>query len=182
MSLKTRIEDLAVRIATEVKTIKTQYSGNNQGDLTTLATTDKTSLLAAVNELKALIDAINAAGYGIGDLVSTNNLSDVADATAALANLGGLTQAEVDVRIQLIVGSAPAALDTLAELAAALGDDANFATSVNNALTKRLRFDAAQTLTEGEKTQGQVNLDVYSRPEIGNPDSNFVTTFEAALV
>lgn len=182
MSLKTRIDDLAVRIATEVKTMKMHYAGNNQGGLTTLATADKTSLLAAINELKGLIDTINNAGYDVGDLLSTNNLSDVADAAAALANLGGLTQAQVDARVQLIVGSAPAALDTLAELAAALGDDANFASTVNNALTKRLRFDAAQTLTAGEKSQGQVNLDVYSRAEIGNPESNFVTTFEAALV
>ena len=162
--------------------MKIQYAGNNQGDLTGLQTTAKTSLLAAINELKGLIDSINGAGYGYGDLISTNNLSDVADAATALSNLGGLTQSEVDARIQLIVDAAPAALDTLNELAAALGDDPNFAATVNTALTKRLRVDAAQTLTAGEKTQGQANLDVYSRAEIGNPETNFVTTFEAALL
>jgi hypothetical protein len=41
-----------------------------------------------------------------------------------------LAQAKVDA----LIDSAPAALDTLNELAAALGDDANFATTVTNSL------------------------------------------------
>lgn len=44
------------------------------------------------------------------------------------------TVADVDTRIQQVVGAAPAALDTLDELAAALADDANFAASVTTAL------------------------------------------------
>jgi hypothetical protein len=39
----------------------------------------------------------------------------------------------VDQRIQAIVGAAPAALDTLQELAAALGSDPNFAATINAA-------------------------------------------------
>lgn len=56
MSLTTRISDLATRIATEFKTVKTLATGNTTGSLTGLATTVKTSLLAAINELKTLID------------------------------------------------------------------------------------------------------------------------------
>jgi hypothetical protein len=44
---------------------------------------------------------------------------------------------EVDARIQLIVDSAPSALDTLHELANALGNDENFAATVNTALGLR---------------------------------------------
>jgi hypothetical protein len=43
-------------------------------------------------------------------------------------------QTYVDGRISLVVDGAPAALDTLNELAAALGDDANFAGTVTTAL------------------------------------------------
>lgn len=43
-------------------------------------------------------------------------------------------QTYVDGRIQLIVDAAPAALDTLNELAAALGDDPNFSATVTNSL------------------------------------------------
>ncbi len=181
MSLITRVTDLTTRLGTEFKSVKTLLSGNNTGSLALLTTTAKDNLLNAINELNGLITAINNAGYDVGDLISTNNLTDVASAATALANLGGLTQAQVDARVQIIVDAAPAALDTLNELAAALGDDANFAATVNTALTKRLRFDAAQSLTAGEKTQGQTNLDVYSKAAVGNPETNFVTSFEAAI-
>lgn len=43
----------------------------------------------------------------------------------------------IAVQIANIVASSPAALDTLNELAAALGNDANFATTINNSLAAR---------------------------------------------
>jgi hypothetical protein len=70
------------------------------------------------------------------------------------------TTAFVAAAIAAIVNSAPGALDTLNELAAALGDDANFATTVNNALALRLRFDAVQSLTAGQKAQALANLGI----------------------
>lgn len=42
---------MTTRVATEFKTTKTIFSGNTSGSLTSLSTTDKTSLLAAINEL-----------------------------------------------------------------------------------------------------------------------------------
>lgn len=36
MSLKQRIEDYAVRVGTEFKTVKNKMTGNNSGDLTGL--------------------------------------------------------------------------------------------------------------------------------------------------
>ncbi len=71
---------------------------------------------------------------------------------------------------------AGAALDTLSELAAALGNDAGFASTVTTALGYRLRFDAAQALTTGQKTQACANLG------IGEPDTDFVTKFNSGLV
>jgi len=44
------------------------------------------------------------------------------------------TSAYVDYKVSSLVDSAPAALDTLNELAAALGDDANFSTTVTTAI------------------------------------------------
>ena len=48
------------------------------------------------------------------------------------------TSTEVDGKIAALVDSAPAALDTLNELAAALGDDENFSTTVTNALAGKV--------------------------------------------
>ena len=45
------------------------------------------------------------------------------------------TKGEVDTKVSNLVNSAPEALDTLNELAAALGDDENFASTVNAAIT-----------------------------------------------
>jgi hypothetical protein len=70
------------------------------------------------------------------------------------------TPADIATAIAALVASSPAALDTLDELANALGDDPNFATTISTALGNRLRLDASQTLTTGQKTQGQTNLGV----------------------
>lgn len=45
-----------------------------------------------------------------------------------------VTALDITTAVNAVVNSAPGALDTLDELAAALGDDANFATTVTNAL------------------------------------------------
>jgi hypothetical protein len=52
-----------------------------------------------------------------------------------------------DAAIAGLVDSAPATLDTLNELAAALGDDPNYATTVSTALGNRLASTATVTLT-----------------------------------
>jgi len=69
------------------------------------------------------------------------------------------TQSYVDTQISNTVDSAPETLNTLNELAAALGDDANFATTTSTALGNRLRVDtAAQGLTTTQKTNAKTNL------------------------
>jgi len=62
--------------------------------------------------------------------------------------LSAVTAAEVDARIQAVVASAPAALDTLDELAAALGDDANFAATVTNALAGKASTSHTHTASQ----------------------------------
>ena len=56
------------------------------------------------------------------------------------------TTAFVAAAISALVSAAPGALDTLNELAAALGDDPNFATTVTNGLAAKL--DKAQNLAD----------------------------------
>ncbi|WYW02467.1 tail fiber protein [Pseudomonas phage vB_PpuM-Lauda] len=52
------------------------------------------------------------------------------------------TTAFVKLAIAALIDSSPGALDTLNELAAALGDDPNFATTVNNAIALRATIDS----------------------------------------
>ena len=82
-----------------------------------------------------------------------------ADARIAAADTGDLsegsnlyyTNARADARVALIVDSAPGTLNTLNELAAALGDDANFSTTVTNSIATKLplswRYDVWHSYT-----------------------------------
>jgi len=60
---------------------------------------------------------------------TNTDISDLTDTTNLL-----LTQSDIDTSVANLVDSAPATLNTLNELAAALGDDANFSTTVTNSI------------------------------------------------
>ena len=62
------------------------------------------------------------------------NGTDYSWATPAAS---GVTQADIDTSIANLVDSAPTTLDTLNELAAALGDDANFSTTITNQIAAK---------------------------------------------
>ena len=73
-----------------------------------------------------------------------------------LNDSGFQTEAEVEAAIQKIIGSAPGVLDTLEEIARALGDDPNFATT----MTQKLNELTTKIETETEKrVEGDAALD-----------------------
>ena len=74
---------------------------------------------------------------------NSNKITSLADPTAAQ---DAATKNYVDTEITDLVDSAPGALDTLNELAAALNDDANFSTTVTNSIAERLAL-AGGTMT-----------------------------------
>lgn len=172
-SLVTRIGDLTTRVATEIKTVRTLVNGN-MSDLTSLNTTAKNNLVASINELKARIDAAVAASGAVIDDTATASTSK----TYSITKIRDLVNASV----ASLTAGAPAALDTLDELAAALGDDANFAANVTAMIGNRVRFDASQTLTTAQKAQAKSNIDAFGSAEIGDPDTNFVTLLNSGLV
>ena len=73
-----------------------------------------------------------------------------------LNDSGFQTEAEVEAAIEKIIGSAPGVLDTLEEIARALGDDPNFATT----MTQKLNELTTKIETETEKrVEGDAALD-----------------------
>ena len=50
------------------------------------------------------------------------------------------------------------------------------------AIDKRVRFDAAQTLSNTEQTQARNNIGAVASTDIGNTDTDFVALFEAQLI
>jgi hypothetical protein len=71
MSLATGVSSLATRVATEFKTIRTLITGSGTGTLSGLTTTDKTSVVAAINEVKA------TGGGGGSSLLPTHTLASI---------------------------------------------------------------------------------------------------------
>jgi hypothetical protein len=164
MSLVTQIQNLAVRIGTECKDLR-----NKQGNLASLATTDKDSLVDAINELHSAL----------------SSFSEINDSLTVAANktysINKILQLISDAKSE-ILGGASAAFDTLQELSVLIQNDQSGITALTTALGYRLRFDAAQTLSSTEQQQAQDNLQVYSRTQIGDPTTDLVATFEGALV
>ena len=72
------------------------------------------------------------------------------------------TEDFVQTAVNQLIGAAPEALNTLQELAAALGNDENFATTILNAVaasTNSLRYDINnQNLTTEQKANAVTNL------------------------
>ena len=81
------------------------------------------------------------------------------DLTEGSTNLF-FTDARADARVALLVDSAPSTLDTLNELAAALGDDANFSTTVTNSIATKLPL-AGGTIT------GNINFGNHDKAIFG---------------
>ncbi len=170
-TLQQRLSDLATRAATECKSIRTLVNGN-AADLAALATTDKSNLVNALNELHTELGNINPTSL-IDDAQTS-----ATDKTWSIDKIAS----EITTAIGQITSGAPAALDTLDELANALGDDANFAATVTAALGNRLRIDAAQGLTPAQQTQGRANIGAQEAAAIGDPDTDLVAVFEGGLV
>lgn len=162
MTLETKIIALAQAIGTDVKALTAK-----QGDLTSLSTTAKGNLVAAINELYGLLGSSgatidDAAGDGATGVVwSANKVFDSIEAAKAAV-------------INSLTDGAAAALDTLAELASALGNDPNFATTIATEIASRVRFDAAQTLNTAQKLQACTNIGV------GNPEHDFAGDYATA--
>lgn len=172
MTLAASIISLATAIGTDVKSINTF-----QGDLSTLTTTTKVSLVAAINELKsvagaaAVIDDTAVAG----ELLKTWSADKIISAIAL-------------VKSELING-APALLDTLKELSDAIGADANFATTLTTALGLRVSVDSAQSFDAAQQAQGRSNIGAASATvvgtlitDLGDLTTDFYAAYNAAKV
>lgn len=157
MTLEQRITLLAQGIAADIKSLNT-----NQGSLASLTTTAKGSLVSAINELKTLV----AGASSINDSAASNSTV----ATYSANKITGL----ISTAVTGIIGSAGAAYDTLQELQAILQGDDTAISGLLTAVSNRIAFDAAQTLTVPQKLQACQNIGV------GNPDVDLVAAYNTA--
>lgn len=183
MSLQSRLSDLITAIGTDIKQLRTWITGSSSGDLTGLTTTAKTSIVAAINEVNGNSSTPADASTTVKGIVELATLAEVSTGTDTVRAVTpeGVRQERVALKAEILGAGVPAALDTLDELAAALADDANFASTTTTALGNRLRVDtAAQGLNGTQQSNGRTNLSVYSQAELGNPETDLAALYATA--
>ena len=105
---------------------------------------------------------------------------------------GFQTEEEVNAAIQKIIGSAPEVLDTLKEIADALGNDPNFATTitkklaaiteqVNQEIEDRIAGDEANSAEVAAEVQARKDADTALETKLKEYVDNKSTTGDAAL-
>ena len=106
--------------------------------------------------MQTMVDENAVDSADVTSIVNTNiaskSTSDISEGT----NLY-YTNARADARVALIVDAAPGTLNTLNELAAALGDDANFSTTVTNSIATKLPL-AGGTITGNLTVNGDATF------------------------
>jgi capsid protein len=163
MSLATRIESLVIRVAQEFNDVRAKA-----GNLANLTTSDKSNLVAAINELKAAV--VSSAVIDDANIATTSTYS-----SSKIVTLLDALKSE-------ILGGADAAYDTLVEIQQLLQNGTSGLDALLAAVNNRVRFDAAQTLTAPEQAQARSNIGAVAASDVGDTDTDFVAVFEGALV
>lgn len=124
ITVPTKVSDLSndsgYQTASQVNTAITGKGYQTADDVDTAITNKGYQTASQVNS------TISSKGYQTSSQVET-----------AITSKGYQTEAQVNAKIKEIVGTAPEALDTLQELATALGNDADFATNLTTTLSSK---------------------------------------------
>lgn len=157
LELKVYVDDLMAKHIAAADP-HTQYAPKESPTLTgtpkapTAPAGTNTTQIASTAFVQAVVTALNNALALKAPLVSPSltGTPTAPTATQTANNTQVATTAFVKAAIAALVASSPAALDTLNELAAALGNDPNFATTMTNALAGKQPLDNTLTALSGK--------------------------------
>jgi len=156
--------------SSDTPVLETKYDGVAvTGNLTVSGTINggtESGKLATIETNADVTDATNvaAAGAVMESDTTTASMNFVVDEDNMSSNSSTKLPTQqsvkkyVDDQVAGVVDSAPGALDTLNELAAALGDDANFSTTVTNSIATKLPL-AGGTMTGNIVMSGSQTVD-----------------------
>ena len=144
---------LTEKVAAEFNRIRSE-----RGALVSLETVDKTSIVAAINELS---DKLGVATGGA--VTGTEVDSKIQTALAAL-------------KTEIMGDNVPEALNTLKELADALQADSSATAAMATAIADRVKLDSVQLLTAQQKQNVETTLN------LGNTSVDLVAVFNTAII
>jgi hypothetical protein len=162
MTTNTQIIALAQAIGADIKSLTV-----TRGTLANLTTTEKSNLVAALNELKTGLTAVEGAVAGSSGINDT-----VVSTTTAYSS--SKTVSVISAQIAAIVDGAPGTFDTLREIAEYIASDQTAMGALTTSINNRVRYDAAQTLTVAQQKIAGENIG------LGDPATNFVTSYNTA--
>lgn len=157
---------------------RANHTGTQSADTLTDGTTNKAFLATERTKLTGIATGATANSSDATLLARANHTG-----TQTSATISDFDSA-VNTLIETVVDAdgAAVALNTLAELSAALGADANYAATTTTALGLRVRVDASQSFTGPQQVQGRANIDAASATDVGSTSVDWVATFEAGLL
>jgi len=130
------------------------------GNLQTLSTTEKTSIVGAINELKQTLNSLSSNAAGINDSATNETSTLSAKKIIELVN-----QAKTEAKSEILGGNVAAELDTIKELADSLNGIKTGEDGLNKLIQKISQAnEALTTLNQKFTTLDNVNLkDAYNR-------------------
>lgn len=174
MTLLANLQSLITSQGTTVKDIRNALSGVSTNDASAIAAaldTTAGNLVGAVNELNGNVESRAIAALLAGYVAAEGTVSPTDSVISAIQKLDGniaaiVPGAEIDdanpsasttysgtkidgdiaAAVASLVNAAPGALDQLNELASAIGNDADYASTVSNALA--LKANTADVYTQ----------------------------------
>ena len=173
------IKTLGTGVTTVQSAAGVAVTGTGSGDVTLTTTSGNIELKGTVQLLsgKRITDSAGTA-VQFGDDLDMNN-NKITELGTPSANADAATKLYVDTSIADLANSAPTTLNTLNELAAALGDDADFAATTATALG--LKATEANSLLRLSNTNTQIatklatssytTADVQAKAALANTNS-----------
>jgi hypothetical protein len=137
------LEDTKLQNAIDAEKVARENADTDLNNKLSQETANRTTAINQLNNSKVdKVDGKELSSNDFTDLLKAklDNIQEFANyitKVSQLENDSNYQNAEqVEAAIQKIIGSAPGVLDTLEEIAQALGDDPNFATTITNKLTE----------------------------------------------
>ncbi|ENG2757008.1 phage tail protein [Salmonella enterica subsp. enterica serovar Montevideo] len=153
----TRAEDAAKRAEDIADVISLEDASLTKKGIVKLSSatdSDSEALAATPKAVKTVIGEVQAKAPLDSPALTGTPTAPTPETTAAGIEIA--TAAFVAAKVAQLVGSAPETLDTLKELADALGNDPNFATTVLNKLAGKQPLDDTLTALSGKSVDGLI--------------------------
>jgi hypothetical protein len=164
-SLQSRLSDLITAIGTDIKLLRTYITGSSTGDLTGLTTTTKTSIIAAINEVKASSGAPASASETVAGIaeVATQTETNTGTDDARI-----VTPLKLQTRMAAYAQPLDSDLTSIAAVATTAYGRALLALADQAALTAALAASS-------EALPGAIELATQTETNTGTDDARAVT-------